>query len=105
MKRWRLENAETLGLVSNVQAEENRVEIGKDVFIDSPAEWAVRSLGQDTFRDQTREQRFVEELSIRIRREPRWRWTRRKIVIRKDKNFEMTVLLRPYFVTRFVRLG
>ena len=63
MKQWRVENAEALGLVSKVQAEEMSVNIGKDVFIDSPAEWAVRALGQDTFCDLTREHQFVEELS------------------------------------------
>ena len=104
MMQWRVESAEALGLVSNVQAEEMNVNVGKDVFIDSLAEWAVRSPGQDTFCDRTREHQFVEELSIRIRKEPRRRWTRRKVVIKKNKNIEVPVLLRPFFVTRYVKL-
>ena len=98
MKKWRVENAEALGLVSNVQAEENTVEIWKDVYIDSPAEWAVRSLGQDTFRDRTREQQFVEELTIEARTGPPRRWTHRTVTINENKNIEIPILLRPYFV-------
>ena len=98
MKKWRVENAEALGLVSNIQAEENTAKIRKDVYIDSPAEWAVRSLGQDTFRDRTREQQFVQELTIEARTGPPRRWTHRTVTINENKNFEIPILLRPYFV-------